>query len=144
MRNTPSPIVVRRASERDYPAIARLQQSCPEAAQWPVGDYSGFETLIAFDDGKPAGFCAWRQTAPDEAELLNLGVDPVARRRGVASALLDALCTHAQGEIFLEVAEPNAPAIALYVKRGWTPVAVRKGYYEQGRINAVVMKKRSW
>ena len=90
------------------------------------------------------GFCAWRQTAPDEAELLNLGVDPGARRKGVASALLDALCTHAQGEIFLEVAEPNAPAIALYVKRGWTPVAVREGYYEQGRINAVVMKKRSW
>jgi ribosomal protein S18 acetylase RimI-like enzyme len=140
---TPS-IVVRKGSERDYPAIARIQQTCPEAAQWPVGDYSAFETLVAYSDGQPAGFCAWRQTAPGEAELLNLGVHPAARRQGVASALLDALCTQAQGDIFLEVAEPNTPAIQLYTKQGWLTVAIRKGYYEGGKINAVVMKKRSW
>ncbi len=140
----PPPIVVRKGSERDYPAIVRIQQTCPEAAQWPVGDYSAFETLIAFADGQPAGFCAWRQTADDEAELLNLCVDPAARRRGVASAILDALCARARGSIFLEVAESNAPAIGLYTSQGWLPVAVRKGYYEGGKINAVVMKKRSW
>jgi ribosomal-protein-alanine N-acetyltransferase len=143
LSTTPSFIVVREGSERDYPAIARIQQTCPEAAQWPVGDYSAFETLIALADGEPAGFCAWRQTAGDEAELLNLGVDPAARRRGVASALLEALCARAHGDIFLEVAEPNTPAIALYTRQGWLPVALRKGYYEGGNINAVVMKKRS-
>ena len=142
--NPPFSIVVRKGSERDYPAIARIQQTCLEAAQWPVGDYAAFETLIALAEGQPAGFCAWRQTAPDEAELLNLGVDPAARRRGVASALLDALCTHARGDIFLEVAEPNGPAIGLYTRQGWLPVAVRRGYYAGGKINAVVMKKRSW
>jgi ribosomal-protein-alanine N-acetyltransferase len=142
--DTTSPIVVRRASERDFPAIARIQQRCPEAAQWPLGDYSGFETLLALADSAPAGFCAWRQSAPDEAELLNLAVDPGARRRGVATALLDALRAQAQGEIFLEVAEPNLPAIALYTKAGWEAVALRKGYYQQGGINAVVMKKGSW
>jgi ribosomal-protein-alanine N-acetyltransferase len=137
------PIVVRRASERDFAAIARIQQRCPEAAQWPVGDYTGFEILLALADSVPAGFCAWRQTAPDEAELLNLGVDPAWRRRGVASALLQALSDAAQGEIFLEVAEPNIGAIALYTTNGWTPVALRQGYYPGG-INAVVMKRSSW
>jgi len=144
LRTTPPSIVVRKASEPDYPAIARIQQTCPEAAQWPVGDYSAFETLIAFADGEPAGFCTWRQTAGDEAELLNLAVDPAARRRGVASALLEALCARARGSVFLEVAEPNTPAIGLYTRHGWLPVALRKGYYEGGKINAVVMKKRSW
>jgi ribosomal-protein-alanine N-acetyltransferase len=109
-----------------------------------LGDYSGFETLLALVDTTPAGFCAWRQTAPDEAELLNLGVDPAARRRGVGSALLEALRREAQGEIFLEVAEPNAAAIALYTSAGWQAVALRRGYYDGGRINAVVMKKGSW
>ncbi len=109
-----------------------------------MGDYSGFETLLALVDAAPAGFCAWRQSAPDEAELLNLAVDPDARRRGVATALLDALRAVAQGEIFLEVAEPNSPAIALYTKAGWEAVALRRGYYQQGRMNAVVMKKGSW
>jgi ribosomal protein S18 acetylase RimI-like enzyme len=140
---TPASIVVRPASESDYPSIARIQQRCPEAAQWPVGDYSSFETLLALVDSHPAGFCAWRQTAPDEAELLNLGVDPALRRRGVAAALLNALIGAAHGEIFLEVAEPNTAALALYTALGWERVALRPDYYQKG-VNAIVMKKRSW
>jgi ribosomal-protein-alanine N-acetyltransferase len=135
---------VRPATERDFAAIARIQLACPEAAQWPVGDYSTFQTLLAGTESGPVGFCAWRQTAADEAELLNLGVAPEARRQGVAASLLVALCGAAKGDIFLEVAETNAAAIGLYRKLGWVPVATRKGYYEQGQINAVVMKKRSW
>ena len=130
--------------EADYAAIARIQLQCPEAAQWPVGDYSNFSVLVALTDSGPAGFCAWRQTAPDEAELLNLGVAPSARRQGVASALLRELRRNCAGEIFLEVAEPNSAAIALYRKHGWEPVAVRKNYYNAGTTNAVVMKKGSW
>ena len=144
MLATPASIVVRAASESDYPAIARIQQRCPEAAQWPVGDYSGFETLLAMVDSVPAGFCAWRQTAPDEAELLNLAVDPTWRRKGVATALLSVLMGAAHGDIFLEVAEPNAAAVALYARSGWEPISLRLGYYEKGRVNAIVMKKRSW
>jgi ribosomal-protein-alanine N-acetyltransferase len=141
--DTSPSIVVRPAAERDFPAIARIQQRCPEAAQWPVGDYSGFSTLLAFGDGLPAGFCAWRQTVPEEAEILNLAVDPAFRRRGIASALLNSLTDLARGEIFLEVAESNLGAIALYTQAGWRPVALRRGYYQQGQINAVVMKKGS-
>lgn len=137
-------MIIRPAAERDYPAIAQIQLQCPEAAQWPVGDYSNFLTLLAITETGPAGFLAWRQTAPDEAELLNLGVAPSARRRGVAEALLAALREAAAGEIFLEVAATNAPAIALYNKLDWEQVAIRNGYYDHGRTDAVVMKKRSW
>lgn len=117
---------------------------CPEAAQWPVGDYSQYETLIAFIASEPAGFCVWRQLDPEDAELLNLGIDPQYRRRGVASALLDALCRSTTSNIFLEVAEPNLPAIALYKKHGWSQTGVRPGYYHHGKINGIVMNKRSW
>ena len=137
-------IVVRAGSERDYPVIARIQQLCPEAAQWPVGDYAGFHLLLATVDSVPAGFCAWRRTSREEAELLNLGVIPALRRHGVASALLEALIDEARGEIFLEVAEPNLSAIALYRKHGWAEIAVRPGYYDAGRTSAIVMKKSSW
>jgi ribosomal-protein-alanine N-acetyltransferase len=139
-------VEVRNATERDYPAIARIQQRSPEAAQWPVGDYSNFRILLALAPGADgpvaAGFCAWRQTAPDEAELLNLAVDPASRRHGVASALLAALEREATGQLFLEVAEPNRPAIALYEHHGWVRNGVRKGYYQQGLVNAIVMQKR--
>ena len=137
-------LAIRPAAERDFPAILRIQQHCPETAQWPLGDYSGFPVLIATVDGTAAGFCSWRQSAPDEAEILNLAVEPVWRRRGVGSALLDAVQKQACGAIFLEVAEHNLPAINLYRKLGWEETGVRPGYYDHGTVNAVVMKKRSW
>jgi ribosomal protein S18 acetylase RimI-like enzyme len=143
LRTTAAPIVVRKASERDYPAIARIQTACPEAAQWPVGDYSAFEMLLALVDGRPAGFLAWRQADAEEAEILNLAVHPDWRRRGVGSALLEAVREAAAGDIFLEVAETNLGGIALYQRRGWERVALRRGYYADGRVNAVVMKKSS-
>jgi ribosomal-protein-alanine N-acetyltransferase len=136
--------VIRPAVERDYPAIARIQYRCPETAQWPLGDYSGYPLLLALVAGEPAGFCSWRQSAPDEAEILNIAVDPIFRRRGVASTLLTTLREQAQGTIFLEVAEPNLPAIALYRKLGWEDAGLRAGYYNHGIVNAVVMKKRTW
>jgi ribosomal-protein-alanine N-acetyltransferase len=145
MAQTKPAIQVRTAVEADYPAIARIQQKSPEAAQWPVGDYSGFRVLLALlpEGGRmfPAGFCAWRQAGSDEAELLNLAVDPDGRRRGVASALLQALAQEAKGKLFLEVAEPNVAAIALYEHHGWVHVGVRKGYYQPGNVNAIVMEK---
>ncbi len=135
-------ITVRDGLEKDFPAVARIQQQCAEAAQWPLGDYSGCRLLIAELDGRIAGFCTWRQAAPDEAELLNLGVAPDARRSGLATALLNELERRAAGDIFLEVAEHNHAAAQLYTHRGWVPVGLRKRYYP-GDINAIVMKKGS-
>jgi ribosomal protein S18 acetylase RimI-like enzyme len=137
-------ITVRPAVESDFAAIGRIQYACEEASQWPLGDYSNFSLLLASTAAGPAGFCAWRQLGDEEAELLNLAVDPSARRQGVAGAILEHLCEAATGEIFLEVAESNTAAIGLYRKFGWTAVSVRKGYYQNGCINAVVMKKGSW
>jgi ribosomal protein S18 acetylase RimI-like enzyme len=140
-------IAVRTASERDYPAIARIQQTSPEASQWPVGDYSGFRVLLAFRtiDQKPvpAGFCAWRQVSEDQAEILNLAVEPGSRRKGVASALLTTVAMEAKGDVFLEVSEKNPTAIHLYEHHGWVRTGFRKNYYDQGSINAVVMRKRA-
>jgi ribosomal-protein-alanine N-acetyltransferase len=137
-------LVIRSAAERDYPAIARIQSRCPETPQWPLGDYSNYPLLVALLGDKTAGFCSWRQAAPDEAEILNIAVDPSCRRQGIASALLSAVCDEASGAIFLEVAEPNLPAIALYRKLGWESTGTRTGYYDRGAVNAVVMKKCSW
>jgi [ribosomal protein S18]-alanine N-acetyltransferase len=75
------------------------------------------------------------QLAADEAEILSIGVSPAWQRAGLGTRLLEGLARAARrGEakrIFLEVAEDNAPAGALYKKVGFVETGRRKRYYER-------------
>ena len=81
------------------------------------------------------------QLAADEAEILSIGVSPNWQRAGLGARLLEGLARAARrGEakrIFLEVAEDNAPAVALYRKLNFVEVGRRKRYYERPRGKAV-------
>lgn len=73
------------------------------------------------------------QLAADEAEILNVGVVPAARRQGLGRALLagaeDLARALGTQRIFLEVATDNTPARALYAAAGYTQVGQRPAYY---------------
>lgn len=73
------------------------------------------------------------RAAAGEAELLTLATDPGLRRQGLGRALLAAFEAEARArgatEAFLEVAEDNAAARALYAGAGWAQVGRRPGYY---------------
>jgi len=82
-----------------------------------------------------------------EAELLSLGVVPAARRRGVGSDLLVEALRQARERgatvMYLEVAETNSSAIALYKGHHFAHVGCRKGYYiapGAAAVNALVLK----
>ena len=96
--------------------------------------------------GDKRGFALFREAA-GEAELLTLATDPAARRQGVASrALAEGLARLAAtgtGRVFLEVAEDNAGAIALYRAAGFGECGRRKGYYRRsgGAVDALVLAK---
>ena len=83
----------------------------------------------------------------DEVELLTLAVDPAWQRRGLGRTCLRAFETEAKkagaGLAFLEVAETNEAARALYRAEGWAETGRRKGYYRTGSglIDAVLMQK---
>ena len=89
----------------------------------------------------PAGFVLWRAAA-GEAEILTIAVLPPWRRAGLGGRLLDAaLCASAAAgaeAMFLEAAADNTAALALYEKRGFQRVGLRKAYY--GDKDAVVMR----
>ncbi len=126
---------VRAGKAADAAAVARIQAACPEASQWAwANDYP---LLIAETRRAIAGFLIWRVTAPDEAEILNLAVDPAFRRRGAAQALIAALTSP---EIFLEVRESNRAARALYTKAGFREAGLRFGYYHDPPEAAIVMR----
>ena len=96
--------------------------------------------------GQTAGFVLCR-TIADEAEILTLATAPTHRRRGVARGLLESARESAEtagaAKMFLEVAEDNHPAIALYRGCGFRQVGARVGYYSRpgGAIAAWVMRR---
>ena len=94
-----------------------------------------------------AAFLLARRAGP-EAEILTLCTAPQARRQGAARALLAAFEAWAREagveELFLEVAETNTSARALYDRAGFAARGHRKDYYTDGgrtRVHAVVMGK---
>jgi ribosomal-protein-alanine N-acetyltransferase len=86
------------------------------------------------------------QLAADEAEILSIGVAPNWQRFGLAAGLLEGLIRAARRgdakRVFLEVAEDNAPAIALYRRLGFVEAGRRKRYYDRAggeKIDALTL-----
>jgi len=92
--------------------------------------------------GTPDGL-ALLQVAAGEAEVLTIAVAPGARRRGLGGRLLSQALERAAamgaGVAFLEVAEGNRAARALYARAGFAEVGRRRGYYAGG--DALVLRK---
>lgn len=125
-----------------FDQIANLHQKCFPNKPWATADFadlkkSGCE-IIASDNG----FIVYR-TVADEAEIITIGVAPDARRNGIAAAMLG-IAEHELKKlnikkIFLEVAQDNAPARALYAAAGYREIGVRPKYYDG--IDAILMEK---
>jgi len=138
----PPPVVIRPAEPADLHAIASLQAASPEASTWDPASYLNQQCLLAEFENRPAGFAAFRQTAPREWELLNLAVNPDWRRQGMGSQLLAAVLEQMEGEMFLEVRASNIAAQTLYRRCGFQVTGLRPGYYENPPEPAIVMRLR--
>lgn len=94
-----------------------------------------------------AGFVLAREVA-GEAEILTIAVHEKQGRHGLGWRLMQAAIRHAQStggqEMFLEVDNGNAAALALYRKLGFEKAGERPAYYEdgKGRKSAALVMKR--
>jgi ribosomal-protein-alanine N-acetyltransferase len=83
------------------------------------------------------------RVAADEAEILTIGVNPMQARQGVGRLLLTEAERHATDAgavaMFLEVAEGNTSARALYGRCGYQEVGRRRRYYASG-ADALVLR----
>lgn len=136
-RGRPKP-AIRVAGPADMPVITMLANTA-SAEPWPADGVTQVMALpgcwalvAAVGKGRPSGFVLGR-TAADESEILNLIVDPAARRRGLGRTLVVAAMRHAArtgaAAILLEVAADNKAALALYESEGFETVGHRPDYY---------------
>ena len=130
----------------DAAAMAVLHAAAFETP-WPEADIAqllvaigGFGVVARRGDQPPAGFVLARAIA-GEAEILTLAADPAQRRRGIGLALLTVAIGIARengaGAMFLEVADDNTAAVALYAKAGFTEAGRRRAYYRRAGGKAV-------
>jgi ribosomal-protein-alanine acetyltransferase len=139
--------MARRFEVRDAPAVEGILRRSPEAAAWTLNSLErlrlrGEVGWVIDWEGAVCGFLAIR-TVTQEAEILNLSVDPARRRAGNATALLLAALTECRAlrvkKIFLEVRESNFPAISFYEKHGFVRNGRRPAYYQNPSEAAVLM-----
>jgi ribosomal-protein-alanine N-acetyltransferase len=133
----------------DIALLARLHARC-FTEFWSVESFASLlanQGCFALADDAEQGFIVV-QVVADQSEVLSVGVDPAARRRGIASKLLSEALKQAadMGAImmFLEVDCRNLPAIALYKQVGFAEMGRRKAYYttpEGSRSDALTFRK---
>ncbi len=134
------------AVQEQAPDIARMHaalfaEGWSEASILQTLSHPGSVAMIA-GAGTPRqiGGFALAQAAADEAEILSIGVIPGWQRQGVGSKLLQgvkrAAIKSGAKRLYLEVAQSNAAAIALYKKAGFDETGRRKGYYAKAGVAA--------
>ncbi len=120
------------------------------ARAFPSGERWGADAIAlqlglpgAFGWVAPAGGFVLARAAADQAEILTLAVDPALQRHGLGRTLLGCAIEeagrHGAAVLFLEVAESNGPARALYACCGFAEVGRRRRYYAAG-VDALVLR----
>ena len=122
--------------------LERLHALCFPHKPWSAADFADLKKSGCDIVASQNGFIVYRATL-DEAELITIGVHPDARRGGIAATMIELMVRDltARGvkKVFLEVAENNHPARALYERYGFTVVGRRPKYYDG--IDAILMAR---
>ena len=133
---------------RDVPAVQAIEARA-YGFPWSRGNFidslaAGYlAEVLQGDDGIVGYFIA--MVGVDELHLLNVTVAPDHQGQGLGSCLLDAVQAHGLrrglATLLLEVRQSNVRAQALYRRRGFVQVGLRRAYYPalQGREDAIVM-----
>ena len=141
-------MTIRQADVKDVDAIYEIETLCfpdpwsreslrEELGKNPRAFYVGAEI------GREVVGYAGLWWILDEGHITNVAVKPGFRNRRIGSQIIEAMLEHTgeQGirHYTLEVRASNVSARALYEKFGFEVLGVRKGYYQVGHEDALIM-----
>jgi [ribosomal protein S18]-alanine N-acetyltransferase len=144
--STVADLDIRRLTYADLPQVIAIERRAfptPWSLAMFVLELSkpGGHCLAARRNGRLVGYlvCSRYDTV---WHVMNVAVDPDARRSGVASGLLAELLERVAeptARLTLEVRRSNAGAIALYERFGFLAAGRRRRYYQDNGEDAVIM-----
>ena len=143
-------IQVRRLTYADLPQVVAIERRA-FTSPWSLA-------MFVLELSKPSGICLAAEIPGPSGEpelggylicsrydtvwhVMNVAVDPTQRRRGIATAMLNALLERVEREaqLTLEVRRSNGGAITLYESFGFRSAGVRRRYYQDNGEDAIVM-----
>lgn len=140
-------MIARKANEEDTARIAEIERAVFSDAWSEAGIRETMEQKTAdiyvVEAGETTAGYAVIYSVLDESEVARIAVSPEFRRKGVAGLLLDTVISEgvSNGTVtwYLEVRKSNLAARALYQKKGFRDIGIRKGFYENPKEDAVLM-----
>jgi [ribosomal protein S18]-alanine N-acetyltransferase len=138
-------VEIRRLTYADLPQIVAIERRA-FTTPWSLAMFvlelskpSGI-CLVACIDEEIAGYlvCSRYDTV---WHVMNIAVEPERQRRGIATALRNALLERVgdEAQVTLEVRRSNHGAVALYERFGFRSGGVRRRYYADNGEDAVIM-----
>ncbi|MEY9888367.1 ribosomal-protein-alanine N-acetyltransferase [Catenulispora sp. MAP12-49] len=142
----------------DIEAVRRMEQDLFPEDPWSVEMFwseladvpHSRYYVIADADGDIAGY-AGLMSQPGAAQgtvegwVQNIAVARAHQGRGLGTVLLEALLEEALRrkcvDVWLEVRTDNDSAKRLYTRHGFESVGIRRGYYQPGNHDALIMRK---
>ena len=136
---------IRRLTYADLPQVVAIERRA-FTTPWSLA-------MFVLELSKPSGVCL-AATIEDEIigylvcsrydtvwHVMNVAVDPDRRRRGIATALIQALIERVGDDapLTLEVRRSNTGALALYERLGFRSAGMRRRYYADNGEDAVIM-----
>lgn len=141
-------IRLERAGWRDLRGVAAIQKASfrPGLAYSLSGlsvlsIFPGVVFLVARTDALPVAGCIIADRNRGNIRIMNVAVDPAARRQGIGTALIRGVeAAFPAGAIVLMAEEWNTGAQALYEREGFVRSGTTRDYYGKGR-HGILMKK---
>jgi [ribosomal protein S18]-alanine N-acetyltransferase len=148
-------IRLRSFQQKDVTGLHKLDQVCfPRDIAYSQAELRYFLThprcscwIAEQDESKLAGFVIVERASRNghlTGHIVTLDVDPVERRRGLGTLLMqtveEQMKEEGAGAMSLEVAENNSAAREFYQRLGFAAIGRISKYYA-GRVDAEVMEK---
>ena len=145
-------VVVRDMSWRDIDRLTALECELFPDDAWAAATWWAELALrprrryAVAEVGRDLGGYAGLDATGEIADVMTVGVAARLQGRGLGRVLLDWLVGQAEASgaayLMLEVRADNAAARTLYDHNGFEVLRVRRGYYQPGGVDAVVMRRR--
>jgi len=147
-------LFIEKMSQRDIDEVQTIDSSSSYHSSWskkvwleesqnPISHCFVAKKRGQEDSDKPIGFICFRILG-EESELLNIGVHPKERLKGIGKKLMNFYIHFCKERgvksFFLEVSVKNIPAFHLYQTFQYQIIGTRKKFYS-GEVDALLMRR---